>query len=125
MKTLIASLCLLIVSASPSAASGSYTNRTYTESACQLFAQNASQAADTYRHGVPLPGLLEQIDRAPVTDSEKHRAFQAIQFVWKNRVDNPLLAYSLAMGLCLRPKQAMSPMAEPWLTSPRTSQEPL
>lgn len=100
-----------------------YMSRNYAAHSCKLFAQNAYQAADTLSHGDMLPDLLTFIDDAPVSDTEKQRAFQAIQFVWKNRVDNPLMAYSLAMGLCLKPKQEMSPMAEPWLTSPRTSRE--
>jgi hypothetical protein len=53
----------------------------------------------------------------------KHRAFQAIQLVWKNQLDNPALAYSLAMGLCLKPKQEMAPIDDSWVTSPRTSRE--
>ena len=105
------------------ATGGDYMSRNYAAHSCELFAQNAYQAADTLSHGVMLPDVLAFIDKAPVSDTEKHRAFQAIQFVWKNGVENPLMAYTLAMGLCLKPKQEMSPMAEPWLTSPRTSRE--
>ena len=53
----------------------------------------------------------------------KHRAFKAIQLVWKNQLDNPALAYSLAMGLCLKPKEEMAPIDDLWVTSPRTSRE--
>ncbi len=100
-----------------------YTNRNYTVDSCELFAEDAYQAANTYRHGAVLQDMLELIENAQVADSMKHRAFQAIQFVWKNRLDNAVLAYSLAMGLCLKPKQIMAPMDEPWITSPRTSKE--
>lgn len=100
-----------------------YTNRNYMEPACELFAHDAHQAADRYSKGVLLHDLLNIIESAPVSDNEKHRAFQAIQLVWKNQLDNPTLAYTLAMGLCLKPKQAMAPMDEPWLISPRTSRE--
>lgn len=100
-----------------------YTNRSYTASSCELFAHDAFQAADKYSRGVVLQELLDLIEAAPVSDNEKHRAFQAIQLVWKNQLDNPTLAYTLAMGLCLEPKQSMAPMDEPWLISPRTSRE--
>ena len=125
MKTLIANLIVwLLIFAQPAVArGGDYMSRNYSAHACELFAQNAYQAADVFRRGAWLPEVLETIDMAPVSDNEKHRAFQAVQFVLKNQVDNPLMAYTLAMGLCLEPKQEMSPMAEPWLTSPRTSLE--
>lgn len=100
-----------------------YTTRNYTAGSCELFAKDAYQAADTYRRGVVLQDVLELIESADVADSMKHRVFQAIQFVWKNRLDNSILAYDLAMGLCLKPKQYMAPMDEPWITSPRTSKE--
>ncbi len=125
MKILIASIITwsLILALPVSAGGGDYMSRNYSAYFCEPFARNAWRAAEIYRHGTSLPELLSFIDIAPVADSEKHRAFQAVQFVWKNRVDNPLMAYTLAMGLCLKPKQEMSPMAEPWLTSPRTSRE--
>jgi hypothetical protein len=100
-----------------------YTTRTYPVHSCELFAEDAYQAADTYRRGVILKDILDLIENASVTDSMKHRAFQAIQLVWKNQLDNPALAYSLAMGLCLKPKQEMAPIDDLWVTSPRTSRE--
>ena len=100
-----------------------YTTRNYTTQSCELFAEDAYQAADTFSRGVVLQDVLELIESAPVADSMKHRVFQAIQLVWKNQLDNPTLAYSLAMGVCLKPKQEMAPMDEPWVTSPRTSRE--
>jgi hypothetical protein len=100
-----------------------YTTRNNTTQSCELFANDAYYAADTFKHGVVLENVLESVNAMSVADSMKHRAFQAIQFVWKNQLDNPTLAYSLAMGLCLKPKQKMAPMDEPWLTSLRTSKE--
>ena len=114
---------LLIIAQSAHSAEADYTSRNYVLPACELFARDASQAADNFSNGVALPKLLELIESSPVSDEDKDRAFQAIQLVWKNQLDNPLLAYSLAMGLCLQPKQVMAPMDEPWLTSPRTSRE--
>ena len=67
-----------------------------------------------------IQGLIES---APVADSTKDRVFQAIQFVWKNQLDNPVMAYDLAMGLCLKPKHKMAPIDEPWSISLRTSKE--
>ena len=100
-----------------------YTNRNFTAHTCKLFAKDAYQAADTLNRGVVLKDILHSIEGAPVADSMKQRAFQAIQFVWMNQLDNPTLAYSIAMGLCLKPKKEMAPMDEPWVTSPRTSKE--
>lgn len=111
---------LLIIAQSASGAEADYTSRNYVLPACELFARDASQAADNFGDGVALPTLLELIESAPVSDEDKDRAFQAIQLVWKNQLDNPLLAYTVAMGLCLKPKQVMAPMDEPWITSPRT-----
>lgn len=129
MNKLIASLTVVLLGGSaipvqPVHGQGAdYTNRSYVESSCELFARNAYQAADKYNRGVVLQELLDLIESAPVSDNEKHRAFQAIQLVWKNQLDNPTLAYTLAMGLCLKPKQEMAPMDEPWLISPRTSRD--
>ncbi|HKK15195.1 MAG TPA: hypothetical protein VJ981_00705 [Gammaproteobacteria bacterium] len=129
MNKLIVSLTVILLGGpvivmQPARAQGAdYTNRNYTESSCALFARDAYQAADKYHRGIVLQDLLDLIESAPVSDNEKHRAFQAIQFVWKNRLDNPTLASTLAMGLCLKPKQEMAPMDEPWLISPRTSRE--
>ncbi len=100
-----------------------YTTRTYSAHSCELFAEDAYQAADTFRRGVVLKDILDLIENAPVADSMKHRAFKAIQLVWKNQLDNPALAYSLAMGLCLKPKEKMAPIDDVWVTSPRTSRE--
>ncbi|MGH8121052.1 MAG: hypothetical protein ACRESK_10605 [Gammaproteobacteria bacterium] len=113
----------LMIAPVASGAQADYTGRNYVAPACELFAQDASQAAQNFGAGAALPELLDLIEGAPVSDDEKDRAFQAIQFVWKNRLDNPVLAYTVAMGLCLKPKQEMAPMDEPWLTSPRTSRE--
>ena len=111
----------LIIIAQPALGQATdFTNRSYTPSACELFAKDAYQAADKFRQGTMLPLLLRSIENASVSDNEKHRAFQAIQFVWKNQLDNPVLAYTLAMGLCLKPKQEMAPIDEPWVVSPRT-----
>ncbi|GEM_PF-1029430 len=100
-----------------------YTSRNYLIHSCKLFAKDAYRAADNYSRGVVLQDVLELINNAHVADNMKHRAFQAIQFVWKNQLNNSVLAYSLAMGLCLKPKKAMAPIDEPYLTSPRTSKE--
>lgn len=97
-----------------------YTGRNYIMNACELFATDAYQAADNFNNGVVLQDILKLIEGSPVSDDKKHRAFQAIQLVWKNQLDNPLMAYTLAMGLCLKPKDKMAPMDEPWLISPRT-----
>jgi len=113
----------LIIAQSAHGAEADYTGRNYVLPACELFARDASQAAESFNDGIALPKLLELIESVPVSDEDKDRAFQAIQLVWKNRLDNPLLAYTVAMGLCLKPKQVMAPMDEPWLTSPRTSRE--
>ena len=125
MKLLTVSLIIwLMIITMPAAGQGTdYTSRNYTTPSCELFANDAYQAADNLDHGVELQDILELIDSAPVPDSEKYRAFQAIQFVWKNQLDNPVLAYTLAMGLCLKPKQEMAPIDEPWLVSPRTNKE--
>jgi len=34
-----------------------------------------------------------------------------------------VMAYTLALGICLEPKKNMAPLDEPWITSPRTSKE--
>ncbi len=100
-----------------------YTMRNYTTQSCELFANDAYYAAYTYKRGVVLQKVLETINAVSGADSKKHRAFQAVQFVWKNQLDNPTLAYSLAMGLCLKPKKEMAPIDEPWISSLRTSKE--
>lgn len=100
-----------------------YTTRNYTEGSCKLFAQDAYQAANTYSHGAMLQDVLNTINNADVADSMKHRTFQAIQFVWKNKLDNAVLAYSLALGQCLKPKHNMAPIDDFWITSPRTSKD--
>ena len=125
MKYLIANIIvgLLIISQPVFAGNADYTNRHNTVNACELFAKNAYQAANNFSEGVVLNDILGLIDASPVADGKKHRAFQAIQFVWKNQLDNPVMAYTLAMGICLEPKKAMAPLDEPWITSPRTSKE--
>ena len=121
MKPLLTLLSVwLLISQTATADGVDYTNRNYTTSSCELFAKDAYQAADNFVNGVALQDILELIESAPVSDSQKHRAFQAIQLVWNNQLDNPVLAYTVAMGLCLKPKEKMAPMDEPWLTSPRT-----
>jgi len=116
-------LWFIVLSKPTEVLANDYTTRTYTAHSCELFAEDAYQAADTYRRGVILKDILDLIENAPVADSMKHRAFQAIQLVWKNQLDNPALAYSLALGLCLKPKQEMAPIDDLWVTSPRTSRE--
>ena len=125
MRSLIvyAILWFIVLSKPIEVLANDYTARTYPAHSCELFAEDAYQAADTYRRGVILKDILDLIENAPVADSMKHRAFQAIQLVWKNQLDNPALAYSLAMGLCLKPKQEMAPIDDSWVTSPRTSRE--
>ncbi len=125
MKTLIANLIagLLFITQPVMGQGIDYTTQNYTVNFCELFAKDAYQAADTYSRGAVLQDILELIEGAHVADSMKHRAFQAIQFVWKNQLDNSELAYSLALGLCSKPKNTMAPIDEPWLTSPRTSKE--
>ena len=100
-----------------------YTSRTFTINSCELFAKDAYQASDNFSRGVVLQDIQGLIESSPVADSMKNRVFQAIQLVWKNQLDNPTLAYNLAMGLCLKPKQNMAPMDEPWSISLRTSKE--
>jgi len=125
MKKVIALLIVwLLTIAQPVWGNGSnYTNRNNVTASCELFAKDAYQASVNLVGGVKLHDLLELIERSPVSENQKHRAFHAIQLVWKEQLDNPLMAYSLAMGLCLKPKKEMAPIAEPWLISPRTSRE--
>ena len=125
MKFLITNVIVwsFIMSQSVYAGNADYTNRHNTVIACELFATAAYQAADNFNDGVVLNDILNLIDGSPVSDSKKHRAFQAIQFVWKNQLANPVMAYTLAMGTCLEPKKEMAPLDEPWITSPRTSKE--
>jgi hypothetical protein len=121
MKPILTLLSIWLFIAQAALAEGvDYTNRNYTTSSCELFAKDAYQAADNFVNGVALQDILELIESAPVSDNQKHRAFQAIQLVWNNQLDNPVLAYTVAMGLCLKPKEKMAPMDEPWLISPRT-----
>jgi hypothetical protein len=125
MKVLFANVFIwsLIISQAVFAGNVDYTNRKNTVNACELFAKDAYQAADNFGHGVTLGDILDLIDSSPVSEDAKHRALQAIQFVWKNQLNNPVMAYTLAMGICLVPKKAMAPIDEPWITSPRTSRE--
>ena len=125
MKFLIANVIvwLFIISQSVFAGNADYTNRHNTTNACELFAKDAYQAADNFDDGVVLKDILDLIDGSPVSEGKKHRAFQAIQFVWKNQIGNPVMAYTLAMGICLEPKKEMAPADDPWITSPRTNKE--
>lgn len=117
-------IIVLIVIAQPVYGQGvDYTMRNYTAHSCQLFANDAYHAADNFKEGAVLQKVLKLINDVPVAESKKHRMFQAIQLVWKNQLDNPTLAYSLAMGLCLKPKRGMAPMDEPQLSSLRTRKE--
>lgn len=100
-----------------------YTDRSYTINACKLFGSDAYIASSSYARGDNLVDILKLIEHEPMPDSSRQRAFQAVQFVWKNQLDNPVLAKSVAIGLCLKPKKQMAPMDEPWFTSPRTSKE--
>ena len=86
-----------------------YTNSKNVPNACELFAQDAVQASGFYRSRTDLAELLAVIDGAPVTDAEKDRAQQAIAYVWKNQIDDPSMAYALAMGVCLSPKRHLAP----------------
>lgn len=125
MKFLIANVIVwsFIISQSAFAGNADYTNRHNTTNACELFAKDAYQAADNFDDGVVLKDILDLIDGSPVSESKKHRAFQAIQFVWKNQIGNPVMAYTLAMGICLEPKKEMAPADDSWITSPRTNKE--
>lgn len=124
MKNVLALLILMSGIHVPVYAKGvDYTARNFTIDSCELFGSDVYIAASSYAHGETLTDILKLIDHAPMADSKKQRMFQAVQFVWKNRLDNPVLAKSVALGLCLKPKHQMAPMDEPWLTSPRTSKE--
>ena len=46
-----------------------YTTRTYTAHSCELFAEDAYQAADTFRRGVVLGDILDLIENAPVAEN--------------------------------------------------------
>jgi len=121
MNRLIATIIALLTFASPlHGADVNYTNRSYTIVACELFAHDAYQAASGYKIGITLHKMLKSVDTMAGVESKKQRAFEAVQFVWKNQLDNPTLAYSLALGQCLPPKKAMVPLDQPYMTSPRT-----
>ncbi|MFT5426024.1 MAG: hypothetical protein ACI9ZT_000965 [Gammaproteobacteria bacterium] len=125
MKIFIANVIVwsFFISQSVFAGNADYTNRHNTTNACELFANDAYQAADNFDDGVVLKDILDLIDGSPVSKGKKHRVFQAIQFVWKNQIGNPVMAYTLAMGICLEPKKEMAPADDPWITSPRTNRE--
>ncbi len=122
MRMFIASLIiwLMIFAALASAEPVNYTNRKNMDHTCELFAKDVYQAAYQFKQGMSLRDLLVVIENAPVTDSHKDRIFEAIQLVWKNQMDNPILASTVAMGLCLKPKRAMAPLDDAWAVSPRT-----
>ena len=113
----------MIFAALASAEPVNYTNRNNTDIACELFAKDVYQAAHQFKRGMSLRDLLVIIENAPVSDSHKNRIFEAIQLVWKNQMDNPILASTIAMGLCLKPRQAMAPLDDAWAVSPRTISE--
>ncbi|MEQ8289987.1 MAG: hypothetical protein RIB78_09700 [Gammaproteobacteria bacterium] len=125
MKNVLALLILLSgIHALPVYGQGvNYTSRNFTIAACKMFGNDAYIAASSYAHGEKLPDILELIEQAPLAENKKLRMFQAVQFVWKNQLDNPVLAKSIALGLCLKPKHLTAPMDEPFFTSPRTSKE--
>ncbi len=122
MKTVIATLLagFLLIASDARAESVDYTSRSYLGHSCELFARDAMQAAGNFQRGVVLEDLIGLVAGAPAAESEKDRIFQAIELVWNNQLDNPVLAYTVAMGLCLKPRHEMAPMDEPWITSPRT-----
>ncbi|MEM7027473.1 MAG: hypothetical protein AAF410_04525 [Pseudomonadota bacterium] len=113
----------VILNTNSLAVEADYTTRNFSIFSCKLFANDTYHAADGFARGDKLSEVLKLIEQMPVADRQKHRMFQAIQFVWKHRLDNPVLAQSIAMGLCLKPKHRMAPMDEPWVTSPRTSKD--
>lgn len=122
MKTVIATIIALLISATPVyGVDVNYTSRSFTQYACEQFAHDVYQASSTYKYGIELPKVLSSVENMVGTETKKHRVFEAIQFVWKNQLDNPTLAYSLAMGLCLPPKKARVPLDEPYMVSPRTA----
>jgi len=121
MKPIIAIAMLHLLTLLPFQASGDdYTNRGYTTHACELFAQDVYLASENFSQGILLTDVLVLVESASVSESKRNRLFQAVQFVWKNQLDHPVLAYTLAMGLCLKPKEYVAPMDEPWVVSPRT-----
>ena len=40
-------------------------------------------------------------------------------------MDNPVLASTVAMGLCVNPRQSMAPLDDLWSVSPRTIKDVL
>ena len=113
-------LSLVLFAAVASAQSVEYTNRKNTDFACELFARDAYHAAQQLQNGNDLTMVLNAIEYAPVSPGAKHRAFEAIQLVWKNQLHNPVLASTIAMGLCVSPRQTMAPLDDVWAVSPRT-----
>ena len=80
-----------------------YTARQYHVNTCNLFAAKARAVSHLLSNNISLNNLLTHIEHLRITDSTKERLFQAIQFVWANQIDNPHLAYTLAMGTCIQP----------------------
>ncbi len=86
-----------------------YTNQNNVGHVCDLFAKDTVQASNAYKHGANLPHLLESFNVADVSEGQKDMASQAIAFVWKHQIDDPILAYILAMSACLKQKSVMAP----------------
>ena len=101
----------------------SYTDQKNVDAACELFAHDAYQASEKYNEGIMKEELIDMLEVAPILDTIKNRAIEAIEYVWEYKLDNPVMAYSLAMGACLKPRSRMAPMDEPWDQSPRTTEE--
>lgn len=93
-----------------------YTNQKNTIQACQLFGQDAAQAAGFYKSQTALDDLLGMIQGSPATDSQKERASQAIQYVWKNQISDQQAAFQLAMGACLHEKRSLAPVDDDFLS---------
>lgn len=114
-------ILILLVLFSSNVFATDYTNRKNIANACGLFARDAYVAAGYFSNGVYLNDILEMIDESPAQEGRKQRAFQAVQFVWRDQITEPAIAYTLAMGMCLTPKK--NTYENPWLTSLRTNKE--
>ena len=101
-----------------------YTNGKNVPNACHLFATDAEHAATIYNGDINLKEILIIIGAAPFSDSMKDRVQQAFVYVWENQIDNPVMAYSLAMGVCLSPKKSIAPLDDISMTPYRISRHP-